>query len=117
MGNVRVAHYLASFHKNVIFVKTRHCFIYPPSVAEISFLRIPKMHLNMMYNLKSAKRILSCTVDKLFRLQIQVKMPELGTSVEADFISGRKLSGKLKPAHFVRVWFRKVGNAIKLEHS
>ena len=86
----------------------------------MSFLRIPKMHLNMMYNLKSAKRILSCTVDKLFRLQMQkmqVKMPELGTSVEADFISGRKLSGKLKPAHFVRVWFRKVGNAIKLEHS
>jgi len=36
-------------------------------VAEISFLRIPKMHLNMMYNLKSAKRILSCTVDRLFR--------------------------------------------------
>jgi len=74
----------------------------------------------MMDNLKSAKRILSCTVDKLFRLQMQkmqVKMPELGTSVEADFISGRKLSGKLKPAHFVRVWFRKVGNAIKLEHS
>ena len=34
MGNVRVAHYLASFHKNVIFVKTRHCFIYPPSLAE-----------------------------------------------------------------------------------
>ena len=42
MGNVRVAHYLASFHKNVIFVKTRHCFIYPPSVAEMSFLGIPK---------------------------------------------------------------------------
>ena len=35
MGNVRVAHYLASFHKNVIFVKTRHCFICPPSLAEI----------------------------------------------------------------------------------
>ena len=43
MGNVRVAHYLASFHKNVIFVKTHHCFIYPPSVAEMSFLGIPKM--------------------------------------------------------------------------
>ena len=42
MGNVRVAHYLASFHKNNIFVKTRHCFIYPPSVAEMSFLGIPK---------------------------------------------------------------------------
>ena len=33
MGNVRVAHYRASFHKNVIFVKTRHCFICPPSLA------------------------------------------------------------------------------------
>ena len=35
MGNVRVAHYLASFHKNVIFVKTRCCFICPPSLAEM----------------------------------------------------------------------------------
>ena len=34
MGNVRVAHYLASFHKNVIFVKTRYCFICPPYLAE-----------------------------------------------------------------------------------
>ena len=48
MGNVRVAHYLASFHKNVIFVKTRHCFIYPPSVAEMSFFGIPKKLLQMM---------------------------------------------------------------------
>ena len=64
MGNVRVAHYLASFHKNVIFVKTRHCFIYPPSVAEMSFLGIPKKLLHMMANLKSAKRILSSPVDK-----------------------------------------------------
>ena len=37
MGNVRVAHYLASFHKNVIFVKTRHCFICPPSLAALKF--------------------------------------------------------------------------------
>ena len=35
MGNVRVAHYLASFHKNAVFVKTRYCFICPPSVAEM----------------------------------------------------------------------------------
>ena len=34
MGNVRVAHYLASFHKNAVFVKTRYCFICPPSLAE-----------------------------------------------------------------------------------
>ena len=33
MGNVRVAHYLASFHKNAVFVKTRYCFICPPSLA------------------------------------------------------------------------------------
>ena len=50
MGNVRVAHYLASFHKNAVFVKTRHCFIYPPSVAEMSFLGIPKKLLQMMGN-------------------------------------------------------------------
>ena len=56
-------------------------------------------------------------LNRLQMQKMQVKMPELGTSVEADFISGRKLSGKLKPAHFVRVWFRKVGNAIQLEHS
>ena len=35
MGNVRVAHYLASFHKNAVFVKTRYCFICPPSLAEM----------------------------------------------------------------------------------
>ena len=63
MGNVRVAHYLASFHKNVIFVKTRHCFIYPPSVAEMSFLGIPKKLLQMMVNLKSAKRILNASTE------------------------------------------------------
>ena len=47
--------------------KRRHGFLPLTSLAEISFLRIPKMHLNMMYNLKSAKLILSCTVDRLFR--------------------------------------------------
>ena len=73
MGNVRVAHYLASFHKNAVFVKTRHCFIYPPSVAEMSFLGIPKKLLQMMENLKSAERILSSPVDKLYRLQTTKK--------------------------------------------
>ena len=73
MGNVRVAHYLSSFHKNAVFVKTRHCFIYPPSVAEMSFLGIPKKLLQMMENLKSAERILSSPVDKLYRLQTTKK--------------------------------------------
>ena len=50
--NIRVVNYLASFHKNVIFVKTRYCFIYPPSLAGVevrpcTFVnrneRIPKM--------------------------------------------------------------------------
>ena len=81
MGNVRVAHYLASFHKNVIFVKTRHCFIYPPSVAEMSFLGIPKKLLQMMLNLKSAQAV--------FKLSPRISLSRLQIlEMEKSFVGG-----------------------------
>ena len=62
MGNVRVAHYLASFHKNAIFVKTRYCFIYPPSVAGLGNVRvvnyIASFHKTGVKN-KGAKKLLT----------------------------------------------------------
>ena len=42
-------------------------------MAEMSFLGIPKKLLQMMENLKSAERILSSPVDKLYRLQTTKK--------------------------------------------
>jgi len=48
--------------------KARHDFCIPPSVAEMSNERIPRIHWNMMDKLKSC-RILICPVDKFSRLQ------------------------------------------------
>jgi len=62
-----IVHLAQLAYKLEVHELTRKSIREPPSVAEMSFLRIPKMHLNMMYNLKSAKLILSCTVDRLFR--------------------------------------------------
>ena len=56
MGNVRVAHYLA------IFVKTRYCFICPPSVAGLGNVRvvnyIASFHKTGAKN-KGAKKLLT----------------------------------------------------------
>ena len=76
MGNVRVAHYLASFHKNVIFVKTRCCFICPPSLAAVARMP-PVISLTMFASANSKFKnvhggtFLNRPVDKLFRLQMQ----------------------------------------------